>query len=1512
MENPLQSKSFIKAVAKYFMDFLETDFHQRKTPRRAIQLRNADNLLVGIRLSKYPTFSSQAWKLVNYAFKEDILKTLEKGVYHAAVPQNLLDLLTRQVEKLEEASVKAVVTEIANSTEGYAITYKDEITKAIDESVEDTAKILKEKLVQPFIQNLVKPLESLDLADENNVYILTEDLTGVLVNIVKDKISDIVQAVITEDKINSVQELSSVMTIAEVKETILAFFEQFKVNDLFTEVYEVDRNKNILDKQEFYLYFGDIVHNKAKYPIFYIPFSVERRGDSMAVSFDTRVYINKKSLEYIAQEFNKETGKKGSLESIKDRIIYLAQHHEDFSNIIQTVLDELQHFFNLDTRIDVSSPSLQISKGAYTRISNETYIALFDKSDEALINDYEEILSLEEDSELFGALQGLINNFVTRSPHSFWEDVNDEWDNLETSNKLVFQSPIPLNSEQLKILIALNKDDCNYIAVEGPPGTGKSHTITAIVFNAILDNKSVLVLSDKKEALDVVEEKITETMNSVRFDKNFQNPILRLGKSGNTYKQILSPASIDKIKTQYLVVRKGLDGLETNISQSIQGLKEDIEADVVSNMNISLQEVAELVNLETHAAEQFGFVDIQELSEAKNSFINLEELRGSLQRLGQLLSSTHALSKEVEVIGVPLMDGADFLTTKAYLGLLVEIYNHTKSLKENLEKSDVLKELSRFGKFSNESLAQLSGFINEYKSAHKPIVGFLLNGAQVGALDLKFEETFPGVYKSAHKHLSDLERIHSSYEAIKRYFKDKSELEPDKIDYLKVTSSLFNDEALSSMEGVLALEQDALYIEEVIKVYPSTAANAGLNSSFSLLDNSLVEVDELEFDKVLRYLTLYQKIRGTFDAMPVYSYSAQKGDIEKLVTTKMTYLMDEKVVKFQEQDRATAKVLKDIISSKEKFPREEFAKLKQAFPCILSGIRDYAEFIPLDYGLFDLVIIDEASQVSIAQAFPALLRAKKVLILGDRLQFGNVKALQAKSDINTEYLNQVKEVFEQTASQDLAALKKLEYFNIKKSILDFFEFINNYQSMLVKHFRGYRENISFSNKFFYQDQLQVMKIRGKSIDEVIKISVIEHDGMKETRINTNVPEINFIIDQLHALKVSGSKTSVGIITPHTNQQKLAFEMISKLPERDYYFDDLKLKVMTFDTCQGEERDTVFYSMVATREDDKLQHIFSKDLTSRNLESEDDNLRSQRMNVGFSRSKECLHLVLSKPVEEFRGAIGDALLHYSTVIEDAKREKGADRVDQNSPMEKAVLNWFYQTSFWQKNKDSIELNPQFELGKYLRQLDPSYNHPNYKVDFLLIYTTEAGSQKKIVIEYDGFEEHFKNLEYVDKHNYQDYYSNEDVYRQKVLESYGYNFLRINKFNLGAKPVEELDKRIVAFLTNASRPNEFISSIGRTIQGLQNGEMKECPKCGEIKPLTGFKDPSLPSGYGRFCQTCKTKHVGHISKAVTGKSLCPKCGSTMILRRGRHGQFYGCSRFPYCKETRVPHRVLTEVN
>ena len=314
-----------------------------------------------------------------------------------------------------------------------------------------------------------------------------------------------------------------------------------------------------------------------------------------------------------------------------------------------------------------------------------------------------------------------------------------------------------------------------------------------------------------------------------------------------------------------------------------------------------------------------------------------------------------------------------------------------------------------------------------------------------------------------------------------------------------------------------------------------------------------------------------------------------------------------------------------------------------------------------------------------------------------------------------------------------------------------------------------------------------MKIRGKAIEDVIKFDIIEHDGLLDLKANTNQLEVDFIISKLREFRESWIKQSVWIITPHTEQASLLTAKISSLEDHEYYFSDLKLKIMTFDTCQWEERDYIFYSMVASEAKDRLAWIFLKSFATQNEESEG-TIRAQRMNVWFSRAKETIHFVLSQPLDKFAWEIGNALLHYKNELESWKK-RIVWQTDINSPMETKIQHYFHETLFYKNNQDKIEFIPQFPIGEYIRQLDKHYKHPLFKVDFLLIYENQ-----KIVIEYDGFKEHFTDRENVTQYNYEFYMKEDDIYRQKVLEWYWYQFLRINIFNIWKNPVDTLNTRL----------------------------------------------------------------------------------------------------------------------
>ncbi len=591
---------FVKDIAKYFMDFLETDFHKRRLPKRSIKFRNENNLLIGVNLHKYPSFNKAVWQLIQKGFNDPGLN-IKKDAHKTNLPSNLLDLIKLQVKNISEEQIDLIIESIASEVERLGTFYAKEYDKALIQSIEFSALTIRQEIVLPLIENIEKPILNIGIGDEGDVYIIEQELTSVLSRLLENEISKTLNLRIANQEVNLEKEFKSVFDLKSVENNILGFFENLQIADLFGELFEIERNKNILDKQDLYLYFGDISYRNTKYPIFYIPADINRDRDTINIQFHSQIYINKKALEYIAQEYNHERGAHGSLQKISDRIIYIAQYQKNLILELNDILKEISHFFKLDGNISITSNEPVTALGTNTRISNNCYFVLSDKSDEALINDYEDIIKqINQDEELSGAFNTIIENFIQKNPQSFNQEVEKGWDDSGISEKLVYKSPVPLNKEQLQILSAVRKKGCKYMVVEGPPGTGKSHTITAIIFDSILNNRSVLVLSDKKEALDVVEDKITQTINKVRASSNFQNPILRLGKTGNTYNSILAQSTLNEIKDHYRAVRNNKKNIEDEIIKSENTLREEIEAETLAYQAINMKDLSEYLELELY------------------------------------------------------------------------------------------------------------------------------------------------------------------------------------------------------------------------------------------------------------------------------------------------------------------------------------------------------------------------------------------------------------------------------------------------------------------------------------------------------------------------------------------------------------------------------------------------------------------------------------------------------------------------------------------------------------------------------------------------------------------------------------------------------------------------------------------------------------------------------------------------------------------------------------------------
>lgn len=1438
--------NFTKSIIKYYMEFLESDFHKKKAPKRKIEKNNSSNLLVGCDLRRYDNFEQKMIQAISGKFKSGNL-SIKKGSYTVVPNEKLLASLVDKMGVISNKNIKYLNKTFLISVSENLKKENMSDTVLLDNATNELNNLLSSLIIKPYIDDNMNLFAQLGI-QEQGVETLHDELLNMIILYFKDMITASINTFRNNGK-KDIKTLINYINVENLKNVTKDYFAEYNVADLYLELSNMEKSKKLLDKQEMYFSFFDIAYNGVKYPIFFIPVELieNNEGNRFVINFDSQLYVNKKSLEFIAQELKEKLNLIGKIDAVDERIIYL-EEVEDLTYYIEYTLNKICDYFKFDDEFDLNDRTKKIIKNDLVSFSNSFYFNVFDKSDDALVNDYEELLQLleDDDSELSNEINEIIKGFMVEEPYNINSEIEDEWEGNSLEEKLVIEAPIPLNSEQIQILQALKNDKCKYVSVQGPPGTGKSHTITAIVFDMILNDKSVLVLSDKKEALDVVEDKITSTLNKVRSENNFQNPVLRLGKTGNNYANILSQASIDSIKNHFKATKQQSENVEQDINRYVNTIKEEIDFEKISYEKIKIEDILQYEELESIAEDLNKKFSIDELTENITSIDKFLEIYTTIVAL-KSEKNYEAFEKFSKLIG-------DYGKINYSKEDVLELYNKSSILIQYtkllmMAHQNILDIFSIYNDMNEEKLEMVKNIYTEYSEQPLRSIVFLINRNKRREIISKIERIFP---KSADEDfdvkIKNIAFLISLCEKVKANL-NKHFFQPIEI-FEKLIFSIEEYQDLSSMKEI---------IEQLNTINNNSLLfkNNFMKLNFENIKNIDGEYDdrcEQDYYNVAQYIELKDSLVRAFSGLSISKYVSEKTKMEELVTLKVTNKLDGRVIDFFENNQSTAKLLRGIIQKKQKFPKERFDKLKHAFPCILAGIRDYAEYIPLESNMFDLVIIDEASQVSIAQALPALLRAKKVLVLGDKKQFSNVKSSQARTDINAEYMSAIKSSHKNTSFYNSGNNIKLDKFNIKSSILEFFEFISNYSTMLYKYFRGYKEIISYSNKNFYDNKLQVMKIRGKDINEVIKFEYIDHDGKIESTPKTNKLEVEYIVKELIRINESSENVSVGIITPHTNQQKLISSEIEKLVEKSSIYSKLNLKVMTFDTCQGEERDIIYYSMVANPGADTLWAVFLKDFNTIDQE-EEGNIRAQRLNVGFSRAKECMHFVISKPLEDFTGEIGNALRHYKNEIDRAKKEKSVDTVDQKSAMEPLVLEWFYSTEFWKNNSDYIEFIPQFELGKYLKQMDNNYTHPLYCVDFLLLYKQQK--EIKIIIEYDGFKEHFNELTRVSLNNYNDYYKEDDIYRQKVLESYGYKFLRINKFNVGNNPVEELDKRLRELLNDSHETLDTFDAIRRTERDLRIGRQKECPKCGKILDVSAFEDNNLLTGYGKICKECKSK-------------------------------------------------------
>jgi len=1173
-----------------------------------------------------------------------------------------------------------------------------------------------------------------------------------------------------------------------------------------------------------FVFFHMLERGEETYPLYFIEVEYRTSTSEVILSFPRNLMLlNAPAVNYFKFDSVLTVPRASSISTTKG-------HLGAMESFIQT-----QYGFQTPFILESSFARITHVNDNFPQITNRIGLQIVTNEDKKLL-DYSELMTKIELGES-SKFSEFIDQYVKGKVPNHQDEVDKAFlgkYSRKSPERYVPNSPIPVNNPQKRILLALANEKNNIIVVDGPPGTGKSHTIAALTYWANENNKSVVITSHKQEALDVIDRMLTDKYKSLhpqakpsiaRMDKetgsanNLQNTLTAavVGAANERaleYNKEATELDENKLGTKLIaaiekkleqpgkyeeVIRKTIEfdcvdrelaknETTANITSTIVGLEQKIDFEKIMACMASgtLQKIASL--------EEYAY-----LIDQKN---NIPDFLEACEKLHQIPEADQHIETSLMEIPSDFPELLDNLKTYFKHDIKISEINtkHTtiswrqKILGKAPKEEDLKPLLAQLGslKFANvvKEVARILAIEKENVT-----IDNLLSGVDKirFALSMRKHQVLLASYRALpgnqNKGISDV------YETFRKYSE---------------TNDLLNDDVYQALNSLF-------------KNYSSLLNHSGITETsldtLTKLIGHNVEVKNAWQWIQLHYFLSENASDSSISLQDIQTYyNLKQKDIE--------HLNDDRLKNLNNHLGEMAKIKVSYEGGK-RFTIEEAKVLLNSISCIIAEPNTISKHFPMEEGLIDVLIIDEASQVSIAASISLILRAKQVVIFGDEYQFGAVSARNVSSKYSASYFSEIiaayaddysttvseaaKKELVDDVSKEVAADEQesdillkpqdgtvlwLKTFNIRTSTLTFAKAIANYTTALKEHFRSFPEIISYSNDFFYKEaqmELIVNRIRTKPIGEVLQFIPVVTQG--KAGPNTNLDEIEAIATDIQKRLDNGFKGTIGVIASFKEQQARLEQTLTEKFNMAILRRDHKLAIWFVGDVQGEERDIVYYSFV---EDKSLQNANLASIypviggTADHIRK----LKKQRLNVGFSRAKDTMIFVHSQPIEQFSNTrLGEALKHYQVVLETNKKNDFfvEDESVFDSPMEKKLYALLLDTKFVKDRRDHIKIIPQFDIGKYIAAEYKVYI-PKYRTDFLLTYA-EGGKEQTLILEYDGVEFHFKNPQEVNSLNFSQSYLDYDTARQLELESYGYRFLRINKFNLRPKTKEQTEADVL---------------------------------------------------------------------------------------------------------------------
>jgi superfamily I DNA and/or RNA helicase len=488
-------------------------------------------------------------------------------------------------------------------------------------------------------------------------------------------------------------------------------------------------------------------------------------------------------------------------------------------------------------------------------------------------------------------------------------------------------------------------------------------------------------------------------------------------------------------------------------------------------------------------------------------------------------------------------------------------------------------------------------------------------------------------------------------------------------------------------------------------------------------------------------------------------------------------------------------------SIRELSEKESGQVLKAIKPVWLMSPYSVSDSLPLDPGHFDVVIFDEASQITLEEGVPALYRSQQTIIVGDEKQMPPTDFFTANaSDGDPDDLDKPGAGNEEGWSDDANSLlaqgaKKLE------------------SALLSWHYRSHYETlISFSNHAFYEGELLTIPdktihhrekapIRAASpgeaagyADHLFDRSISYHlmtGSVYEKR--SNRAEATYIAQLVRELLRRGVPESIGIVAFSQEQQQSIAAALQGLATEDALFaqqleeafnrtdNDMftGLIIKNLENIQGDERDIMLIS-VCYGPDSRGRMLM-------NFGPVNKKGGEKRLNVLFSRARKHMAVVSSIRYDQITNEYNEGanylrrFLHYAELISEGRMD-----------MARTILDSLVQ------HKTEIAGTPtviRAQLKEHLEGMGYTVAGPVGQSDFKCSLAVKRRSEDEeyalaILIDDEG---HYRNGNLIEQ-----YYQ-----RPAILESFGWRVLPVYAKDWLHQPQKVLE-HIVELLKTTQEP------------------------------------------------------------------------------------------------------------